>query len=121
MKLFITFAILVAQMMHKPPVPMTPQQFAAAQPGQNVQIAVRVVRVNRTMLYGDLLQRKTDTTSKTTGRRVTLYFADGTPVVMGSARDITPGAVLYVYGVVTKAGHVDVKQAVVDTRFVQVE
>ena len=111
-----------AQMMgHKPPVPMSPQQFAQAVAGQNVQIAVRVTAVKRNTLSAQLLQHETDSRSRATATRVILYYADGTPVVMGTARDIVPGAVLFVYGIVTRAGHVDVKQAVIDTRFVKVE
>ncbi len=115
-------AVLLAQiMMHVPPVPMTPEDFAKAQPGQSVQIAVRVDRVQRTTLYAELLRHESDTTSKTTGEHVVLYFAGGTPVVMGSATDVTAGAVLFVYGVVTKPDHVDAKRVVVDTNFVKVE
>jgi|SRR5579884_1660594 hypothetical protein len=111
-----------AQMMgHKPPVPMSPQQFSQAVAGQNVQIAVRVTAIKRNTLFAQLLQHETDTLSKATTTRVTLYYPDGTPVIMGTARDIVPGAVLFVYGVVTRPGHVDVKQAVVDTRFVKVQ
>ncbi len=111
-----------AQMMgHKPPVPMSPQQFTQAAAGQNVQIAVRVTAVKRNTLLAQLLQHETDARSRATNTHVTLYYADGTPVVMGTARDIVPGAVLFVYGIVTKPGHVDVKQAVVDTRFVKVQ
>ncbi len=111
-----------AQMMaHKPPVPMSPQQFARAVAGQSVQIAVRVTAIKRNTLFAQLLEHETDALSKATAIRVTLYYPDGTPVIMGTARDIVPGAVLFVYGVVTRPGHVDVKQAVVDTRFVRVQ
>ncbi len=114
--------ILVAQMtMHAPPVPMTPEEFAKAQAGQSVQIAVRVDRVQRTTLYAELLRHETDTTSKATGKQVVLYFADGTPVMMGSAADVATGSVLYVYGILTKPNHVDAKRIVVDTKFVKVE
>jgi hypothetical protein len=111
-----------AQMMGQaPPVPMTPAQFSQTPVGQSVQIAVRIARVNRATLYGELLQHQTDTTAHTTGKHLTLYFADGTPVVMGTARDIAPGAVLFVYGILTKPGQVDIKRAVIDTKFVTVQ
>lgn|GEM_PF-1607096 len=111
-----------AQMMgHTPPIPMTPEQFARATPGQSVQIAVRITSIKRTTLVAELLRHENDTLSKATGKQVILYFADGTPIVMGTASDITPGAVLYVYGIVTKSNNVDVKRAVVDTKFVKVE
>jgi hypothetical protein len=118
----VCFTTAQAQMMgHNPPIPMTLEQFAKATPGQSVQIAVRIISIKRSTLYAELLQHETDTVSKATGKHVQLYFADGTPVVMGTAADITPGAVLYVYGVVTKPYNVDVKRAVVDTKFVKVE
>ena len=113
-----------AQMMggaHKPPVPMSPQQFSQAVAGQTVQLAVRVTAVKRDTLLVQLLQHETDKISKATSTRVTLYYPQGTPVVMGTPRDVVPGAVLYISGVLTKPGHVDVKQAVVYTRFVTVQ
>jgi len=85
-----------------------------------VQIAVRVQRMKRSTLYAELLQHQTDTVNKATAKPVVLYFADGTPVVMGTAREVVPGAILFVYGVLTKPGHVDIKRAVIDTKYVQV-
>lgn len=106
---------------HAPPVPMTPAQFSQTAVGQSVQIAVRVTRHDRSTLYTDLLAHETDTVSKSTGKEVVVYFADGTPVVMGSASDVTDGSVLYVYGVLTSPGHVDAKRVVVDTKYIQVQ
>lgn len=116
-------SVAQAQMMggHAPPVPMTAKQFSAARTGQSVQIAVRVERRKRATLWCELLEHQTDTVSKATGRHVTLYLADGTPIVMGTAGEVVPGAVLFVYGVVTKPGQVDVKRLVVDTKYVRVE
>jgi len=105
---------------HTPPVPMTAAQFAAAQTGQSVQISVRVISRNRANISAELLQHQTASVGKRTGRRVELYFADGTPTIMGSVPDIKPGAILFVYGIVTKPGHVDVKRLVIDSRFVHV-
>lgn len=119
--LFCTFALPAsAQMSQTPPRPMSPADFAQASIGQSVQIAVRVQRVDRTTLYAELLERETDTLNKATGKQVVLYFPDGTPVIMGSVSDVAPGAVLFVYGVLTKAGHVDAKRVVVDTKYVTV-
>lgn len=106
--------------MQSPPVPMSPSQFGQAGAGQSVQIAVRVQRVERSTLYGELLAHETDTLAKATGKDVVIFFADGTPVVMGSASDVVAGAVLYVYGIVTRPGHVDAKRVVVDTKYVTV-
>jgi hypothetical protein len=121
--LVATVAAAQAQMMggHQPPVPMTAAEFAAAQTGQSVQIAVRVERRTRETLVAELLQHESETRAKRTGTHVTLYLPESAPVVMGTAADIVPGAVLFVYGVATKRGQVDVKRAVVDTKFVKVE
>jgi hypothetical protein len=109
-----------AQMTHSPPIPMSPAQFAEAEPGQSVEISVRVKRVDRSTLYTELLAHETDTQAKATGKEVVIFFADGTPVVMGAASDVAAGATLYVYGVVTKPGRVDAKRVVVDTKYVTV-
>ncbi len=103
-----------------PPVPMTAAQFASARIGSAVQIAVRVERRRRAAVTGELLEHESPSTAHVAGRHVSLYLPDDTPVVMGSASDIVPGAVLFVYGVVTKPGSVDVKRAVVDTKFVRI-
>lgn len=99
---------------------MSPAQFAQAAAGQSVEIAVRIKRVDRSTLFAELLAHETDTRAKATGKEVVIFFADGTPVVMGAASDVTAGATLYVYGVVTKSGHVDAKRVVVDTKYVTV-
>src|SRR5579871_5994758 len=97
----ILLAVVLAQMMgHKPPIPMTPQQFAERAPGQSVQIAVRVTSVQRTTVVGELLAHETDTLSRATGQTVRLYVSSGTPVIMGASGDIVPGAILFVYGIV---------------------
>ena len=113
-------SLAVAQMTQAPPVPMSPAEFVQAAPGQSVQIAVRVTRVNRSTLYTELLAHETDTQAKATGKTVVIFFPEGTPVVMGAASDVTAGATLYVYGVLTKQGHVDAKRVVVDTKYVTV-
>ncbi len=110
----------LAQMGDAPPIPMSPAEFAQANPGQSVQIEVRVKRVERSALRTELLASETDTVAKATGREVAIFFADGTPVVMGSPSDVAAGALLYVYGVLTKPGHVDAKRVVVVTKFVTV-
>lgn len=106
---------------HTPPVPMTARQFAGARVGQKVQIAVRVDRRTRTDISAELLEHRTESISDATGKHVVLYFADDTPVVMGTASDINRGAILFVYGILTKRGHVDVKRLVVDTKVVRVQ
>lgn len=119
---YVLLAILVAQMMggHQP-VPMSPQEFAATHAGQNAQVEVRVQQVDRTAITAELLQHETDTLSKNTGKTVTLFLPDGTPVIMGSASDIVPGALLFVSGVVTAPNRVDVKRVVILTKYLKVQ
>lgn len=111
----------LAQMGHGPPVPMTPAQFAEAASGASVQIEIRIRRVNRSALDSELLARETDTLLTNTGKTVSVFFSDGTPVIMGAPSDVTAGAVLYVYGILTKPGHVDAKRVVVVTKLVTVQ
>ena len=85
------------------------------------KIEVRVQKSDRANVTADLLERQTDALSKATGKTVQLYLPDGTPVVMGSIAQVVPGAVLFVYGVVTKPNHVDVKKVIVVTQYVKVE
>ncbi len=109
-----------AQMMGPPPVPMSANQFLSAPVGSNVQIAARVERIKRSTVWAVLLERETDTLDKNTRKRVELFVPRDTPVVMGTASQVVPGAVLFVYGVLTARGHVDVKRLVIDTQYVKV-
>jgi hypothetical protein len=109
-----------AQMSQAPPVPLQPAEFAQTNPGQNVQIAVRVTRIDRTTIYAELLSHTSDTDLKATGKQVVIFFPDGTPVLMGSPSDVAPGAALFVEGVLTTPGHVDAKRVVVDTKYVTI-
>lgn len=99
---------------------MSLQQFAGVAAGDQVQIVVRVVAVNRAKVAAELLDRKTDSDYVTTGKRVNLVCPDGVSFVMGSAGDIAPGAVLFVYGVATKPYRADVKKVVVLSKFITV-
>ena len=113
----------LAQMMgHAPPVPMSYQAFSKAAPGQNVQIAVQVQSVTRSTVSAEFLEHKTDAISTRTGKRVKLFLPRDVPVIMGASSDIAPGAVLFVYGIVTRSGSaVDAKRVVVDTKYVTVQ
>jgi hypothetical protein len=84
-------------------------------------LAVRVDRLVRTALDAELLERVTDSRYRATGKHVTLYLSSETPVVMGSIADVKPGAIVFVYGVATTAGHADVKKVVVVTPYATVE
>lgn len=129
MKYFATLAVIaialqtplaaVAQM--RPPIPMTQAQYSRAVPGQNITIAVRVDSVNRTDVHAQLLERVNDTLYTNTKRNLRLFVADGTPVVMGSAADVKPGAVLFVYGISTARDRADAKRLIAVTQYVTVK
>jgi hypothetical protein len=122
--LFVSAIVLsagVAAAQMAAPVPLTAAQFAVSATGQNVILAVRVVRLARTDLEAELLERVSDTRYKATGKRVALYLAAETPIVMGSAADVKPNAVLFVYAATTTAAHADVKKAVVITQYATVQ
>lgn len=112
-----------AQMMggHDEAKPLTAAQFAAASAGQMVQIEVRVRTIQRSNVQAQLLQQTGGRTAKNTGKTIRMFMPESTPVVMGSTSDVVPGAVLYVYGIVTKPGYVDAKRVVVATRYMTVQ
>lgn len=104
-----------------PPTPMTAGQFASSMPGQDVILAVRVDTLARTTLDAELLERVSDARYRATGKRVVLYLAAETPVVMGSIADVKPGAIVFVYGTATTIWHADVKKVIVVTQYAKVE
>jgi hypothetical protein len=111
----------LAQMgMGKPPIPMTLSQYDNVSTGGAIQIVVRVESRTRATLHAQFLERVGDLVYRPSGRNVDLYMPDDVPVIMGTADDVKPGAVLYVYGVATKPNNADVKRLVVDTLYVQV-
>jgi len=117
--LLLTNATAYAQM--GPPIPMTAPQFAASPTGANVTLALRVNRLARTTLDGELLERVNDALYKKTGQRVQLYVPAETPFVMGSFADLKPGAIIFAYAVTTTAAHADVKKIVVVTAYAKIE
>lgn len=119
---FIPFLTTAAgAQMHAPAPPMTAQQFSSAFSGQPVELALRVDDLKRTALRGELLELKSQGVYKRTGKHVSLFFADGTPVVMGTGGDIKSGAVLFISGVATKRDNADVKKVIVATGYVRVQ
>jgi hypothetical protein len=117
--LMLLAAPAAAQM--QPPIPMSSTEFSNATAGQSIKLVVRVAAVKRTALSAELLNRESDSLYKPTGKLVSLYLPEDTPVVMGSLADVKPGAVLFVYGTATTPGHADVKKLVTVTAYVKVE
>lgn len=116
---FAAFPALVAAQMHAP-TPMTKAQFESTPAGSPVQLVVRVTALQREALQADLLAQIDASHYKPTGTRLNLYFPAQTPILMGSAGDVKPGAVLYVYAVATSRDRADVKKAVVVTPYATV-
>ena len=100
-----------------PPIPMTAAQFANASTGQNVEVLIKVDSFERTTLRGHLAEYVKDSSYRLTSQTVTFFCPPDVQVVMGSADDIKPGSAVYVYAVVTSAGHADAKKAVVVTQY----
>jgi hypothetical protein len=119
--LFVTLLAAPATAQMQPPIPMSPAEFSNATAGQTIKLVVRVAAVKRTALSAELLDRQSDSLYKATGKTVSLYLPEDTPVVMGSLADVKPGAVLFVYGTATTPGHADVKKLVAVTAYVKVE
>jgi hypothetical protein len=115
------FSSAAAQAQMSAPIPMTAAQFASSPTGATVTLALRVNRLARTALDGELLDRVNDALYKKTGRRVQLYVPAETPFIMGSFSDLRPGAIIFVYAVTTTAAHADVKKIVVVTAYAKVE
>lgn len=105
----------------KAPIPLTAAQFSASAPGAQVTLAVRVVSRERDLVRATVLERRDDAHYRATGTSVSLYLADQTPIVMGSAADVRAGTVLFVDAIATTPGRADVKRATVVTSYVTVE
>ena len=115
----LTNATAAAQM-HGPP-PMTKAQYENAVTGSNVNLVVRVTAANRATLTAELLEPVTETSYKTSGTTVKLFYSSDTPIVMGSQSDVKPGAVVFVFAVATGRDTADAKKFVVMTPYVSVK
>jgi hypothetical protein len=104
----------------QPPTPLSANEFASAAVGSRVSVAVRVDAHVRSTVRAELLDRETDERYRATGARVELYQSDGTPVVMGTAADVKPGAVAIVTAVVTGKRRADLKRIIILTPYVSV-
>ena len=99
-----------------------PGQFAALKPGEAAKVVLEVTySTSATNLQGTLLEKKTETVYQRTGQSVEVAFDDKTPVVMGKAADIHPGAVIHVSGAVNASQVLEAKQIVILTGYVKVE
>lgn len=103
-----------------PPIPMTSTQFTNSSKGSSIQIVVRIDSVARQTIKATVLNRQTDTQYTVSKVSVQVYLADGTPVVMGNLSDVSPGALIFVNGVVTDPLRADIKRIVVLTKYLTV-
>ena len=119
MKFLMLAAILVAQM--QPPPAMTAGQIDNAQTGTRLNLVVRVDGLARNTIAGHILDRVTDSAYTLTKSTIAIYAPSDAAYVMGSADDLKPGAVVYVYAVATKAHAADATKIVIVTPYVSVK
>jgi hypothetical protein len=120
MKILILIGLLLAQMMAPPPA-MTDAAIARAQPGEKLNLVVRVDSFTRHTIAGHVLNRVTDSSYTLSKSTIAIYAPPETAIVMGSTDDVRTGAVLYVYAVATKPQAADATKLVVVTPYVTVK
>lgn len=99
-----------------------PDQFAALKPGETTKVVLEVTySTSATNLQGKLLEKKTETVYRRTAEVVEVAFDAKTPVVMGRAADLRPGAVIHVSGTVNASHVLEATQIVILTGYVQVD
>ena len=97
-------------------------QFAQAQVGSKVKVAMEVASANAEgALRGILLQKKTEEKYARTSTQVVAHIADHTAYVMGKRDDVHASAMIYITGVVQKDRSVDAEQIVILTGYVHLE
>jgi hypothetical protein len=119
MKTLLFLGLLLAQMMAPPPA-MTDAAIARAQPGDKINLVVRVDGFARHTIAGHVLNPLTSSSYRLTKNTMAIYAPQETAYVMGSADDVHPGAVLYIYAVATKANAADATRIVVITPYATV-
>ncbi|MGB8324709.1 MAG: hypothetical protein WCE52_17255 [Candidatus Acidiferrum sp.] len=97
-------------------------QFAQAQVGSKVKVAMEVASANADgTLRGTLLQKKTEEKYARTSMEVVAHIADHTAYVMGKRDDVHGGSVIHITGVVQKDRSLDAEQIVILTGYVHLE
>lgn len=107
--------------MMAPPPAMTDAAIARAQPGDKLNLAVRVDGFARHTITGHVLNRVSDSSYALTKSTIAIYAPQETTYMMGSPDDVRAGAVLYVYAVATKPNAADATRIVVITPYASVK
>ena len=120
MNLLIALWLLLAQMMAPPPS-MTNTTLVRAQPGEKLNLVLRVDGFERHTIAGHVLNRVSDSQYTLTKSTIAIYAPQDAVYVMGSADDVRSGAVLYVYAIATKPHAADATKIVIVTPYVTVK
>jgi hypothetical protein len=103
------------------PITMPPAMMKRLKVGESMRAVVRIDAVPAAGRFAaTLLERIDDADYRASAAQLSLVVAPGTPLVMGTAADLRPGAVAQVGGVLDPARELVVKQAVILTGYVRV-
>ncbi len=89
-------------------------------PGEAIKVVLEVADSTSVEIHGKLLEKQDETHYVRTATEVRVGFDTSTPVVMGKAADLHPGAIIHVSGTVNTRQAVEAKQIVILTGYVQV-
>jgi hypothetical protein len=98
----------------------SPQAFSTAAVGTHLEAVVRIDQVAGTNLKCTLLEKLSETTYRRarTGANVSAALTSGTSVVMGTSRDVIPGAIAQLAGTIDRDHVLTVTRVVILTGYV---
>jgi hypothetical protein len=115
---FMTPPALAQMGMGNPPA-MTAGAISKAAPGTKLTFVMRIDTIKRAQASGPVLDPVSGRTYHVSSSVLTVHMASDMPVIMGSRDELKPGAIVYVYGVATKAKAADATKVVVVTPYVR--
>jgi hypothetical protein len=121
MKELILAATMIAQMSMSNPPAMTGAEIAKSASGTQLHFVLRIDQMQRTTALGHVLDPVSGNDYHVSSSVIAVHVANDLPVVMGSHDDLKPGAVVFVYGVATKAKAADATKLVVITPYVKTQ
>jgi len=98
------------------------QAFSTVAPGTHFEAVVKIDQVNRKTLKCTALEKVNDTTfrrPRTGGSTISVALTPGTSFVMGTAQDVSPGAIVQIAGTVTADHVLIVSRIVILTGYVR--
>jgi len=117
----LLFAVIVAQMSMSNPPAMSAAEIAKSASGTELHFVMRIDQMQRTTATGHVLDPISGNQYRVSPSVISLHVANDLPVVMGSHDDLKAGAVIFVYGVATKAKAADATKLVVITPYVKTQ